>query len=122
MQTTFAGTRSNPQSKGAITGITVDNFTPEALSLGILQGMVDELYDFFEKMGADTSKAVVASGNVVQKNKAINWLLRDKFSSKVDVTAYQEEAALGAAMYGAVNVGAMTSEEAKSLIVYREDV
>ncbi len=122
VQTTFAGTRSNPQSKGAITGITVDNFTPEALSLGILQGMVDELYDFFEKMGADTSKAVVASGNVVQKNKAINWLLRDKFSSKVDVTAYQEEAALGAAMCSAVNVGVMTHGEAKSLIVYRKEI
>lgn len=122
VHTTFAGTRCNLQEKGAIKGITVNNFTPEALSLGVLQGMVDELYDFFQKMEVNTPKAIVASGNVVQKNKVINRLLRDTFSSKVNITAYHEEAALGAAMYGAVNVGAMTSEEAKSLIVYREDV
>ena len=121
VKTTFAGTRRDPRAKGTITGISVENFTPEALSLGVLQGMVDELYDFFAMMETDTSKAIVASGNIVQRNKAINWLLRDKFSSKVNITEHHEEAALGAAMCGAVNIGVMTHEEAKNLIVYKEE-
>ncbi|MEG0513710.1 MAG: FGGY family carbohydrate kinase [Clostridia bacterium] len=44
VSTLFAGTRKQPQARGSIQNIGVDNFTPQCLIQGVLHGMVDELY------------------------------------------------------------------------------
>lgn len=47
IRTTFDGTRTDPKSSGSIQGLTSDNFTPEAFTYGILEGMGDELYQMY---------------------------------------------------------------------------
>ena len=42
VNTQFLGTRQEPDRRGQIVGISVDNFLPELLVVGFLRGMVEE--------------------------------------------------------------------------------
>ena len=44
VETTFRGTRLNPDRTGAVLGITLENFTIEGLFWGFARGIVEELY------------------------------------------------------------------------------
>ena len=44
VETTFRGTRLNPDRTGAVRGITLENFTIEGLFWGFARGIVEELY------------------------------------------------------------------------------
>ena len=50
VETTFSGTRSDPAKRGSITGIGVDNFHPGAMTVGVLTGIIRELYEQYEQM------------------------------------------------------------------------
>ncbi len=99
--TTFFGTRENPDLQGAITRIGEDNFTPEAFSAGILYGMARELYELYQKMPHKGITKLIASGNGVRKNPNFCRVLEDVFKMKLTIPDHTEEAAYGAAMFGA---------------------
>ncbi len=101
VSTTFAGTRENPDIRGAITQIGEENFTPEALSAGILYGMAKELFDLYQKMPHKGITKLVASGNGVRKNPVLQAILEKVFSMTLTIPDHTEEAAFGAAMFGA---------------------
>ena len=116
VNTQFCGTRENPDIRGSILGIDEASFTPGALALGVVRGMVDELHDGFDPAAHPQLRRLVASGNAVRKNPMLRRLLHETFSMPLLLTAQQEEAALGAALLGGIAGGILSCAQAKSMI------
>lgn len=105
--TTFNGTRVNPNLRGSISNISEDNFTPEGLIYGVLDGMAQELYDMFCLIQNGTgirAAHIVASGNGLRKNKVLRDIFSHKFHADVTLAQYEEEAACGAAISASLSV------------------
>lgn len=103
VSTTFRGTRDCPGERGRITGLDEDNFTPEGLVYGTLEGMAGELYEMYEKIYRGTgirASHLVASGNGVRKNRVLQEIFRELFDADLELAPYEEEAACGAAVSG----------------------
>lgn len=108
VKTTFSGTRSNPDMRGSITNIGVENFHPGAMTLGMIQGILDELHEMYVEMCKATGKKatkLVGSGNGIRKNKLMQQLAEELYGMKMEIPLYQEEAAYGAALYSLVAAG-----------------
>ena len=119
VNTRFAGTRSNSTLKGAVTNISTDNFKPSQLTLGVLDGMVSELYDMYELMNFK-AKGIVGSGNGVRKNKKLTGIVENRFGGKMRMPAHSEEASLGAAIFALVSAGIFSNaKEAQQLVKYQ---
>ncbi|MBR5301981.1 MAG: hypothetical protein IKU38_04025 [Clostridia bacterium] len=116
VSTLFCGTREDPGLRGSIAGIGEDNFTPGALALGVLQGMADELHSGFDAAAHPHITCAVASGNAVRKNPVLRRVLGDTFSMPLSLPIQQEEAALGAALFGGMCAGMLTYPQAKAFI------
>lgn len=102
IRTTFSGTRSNPALRGSITNLSEDNFTPESLTYGVLEGMAQELYEMYETMHAGTgveAERLVVSGNGFRRNPVLLDICRKKFGATLSLAEFKEEAACGAAIY-----------------------
>jgi sedoheptulokinase len=98
--TAFCGLRNNPKQRGEISHITLDNFTPENFVYGFLQGIADELYPvFLEFLKKCNIRKIIASGNTVRKNLVFQKLLEKKYGLPLELTAFPEEAACGAAFF-----------------------
>lgn len=108
VKTTFSGTRSNPDMRGSIANIGVENFHPGAMTLGMIQGVLDELHEMYVSMCEATGKKatkLVGSGNGIRKNKLMQELAEEMYGMKMQIPLYQEEAAYGAALYSLVAAG-----------------
>ncbi len=101
VDTRFHGTRSNPTLRGSIREIDGDNFTPEALTLGILRGICAELYEIYRNIPKSNqdSKVLIGSGNGLRKNPVLQKIVEDTFGKKVYIPSFEEEASYGAALY-----------------------
>lgn len=118
VDTRFAGTRLNSEITGGISGITTENFTPSALTYGVLCGMADELLNMYEQMGVCKS-GIVGSGNGIRKNKTLVKIFEEKLGAKMKIPKHVEEAAVGAAMFGMVACGEFTTEkDVRKIICY----
>ncbi len=101
VKTTFSGTRVDPHETGSIQGIRLDNFHPAALIRGVLNGMTEELYDLYHILECKTNiprTKLIASGNAIRKNPALQAILQDRFGIPLTLVPHQEEAAYGAAV------------------------
>ena len=110
VNTRFAGSRSSGGGEtgaktGSIRNITPDNFTLEHLTCGFAQGVVDELYGFWQNRlkTADITN-MVGSGNVLRRSPLVRERLQKTFALPLSLTPFQEEAAVGAALYAAATV------------------
>ncbi len=101
VDTRFHGTRSNPAHRGSIEQINGDNFTPEALTLGILRGICAELYEIYRNIpkSIQDSKVLIGSGNGLRKNPVLQKIVEDTFGKKVYIPSFEEEASYGTALY-----------------------
>lgn len=102
VRTAFSGTRENPEDSGSMTGIRLDNFHPAALIRGVLSGMAQELYDLYRVIWQGTGIScarLVASGNGVRKNSALQDILQERFEMRLEIEPHEEEAAFGAALF-----------------------
>lgn len=100
VRTTFSGTRSNPEERGEITNIGVENFHPGALTVGVMVGILDELYQQYREMSRLTGKKaahLVGSGNGIRRNPLMQKLAEEIFGLPMEIPSCQEEAACGAA-------------------------
>ena len=99
VDTRFKGTRTDPGQRGSIRNISMDNFTPGHLVIGVLRGMVEELKDFYDRLPQDLqhSEGITGSGNAIRRNALLRRMIEDQFGKKVHLPAYQEEGAVGAA-------------------------
>lgn len=108
IRTTFSGTRSNPDERGSIQNIGVLNFTPAAMTLGMLKGILGELFEMYEvmceKKGSKPTK-LVGSGNGIRRNPLLQELAEEMFGMKLAIPVCKEEAAYGAALYSLVASG-----------------
>jgi len=109
IDTTFDGTRSAPARRGEISEIHRGNFTPRALTLGFIHGICRELYDLIPKEKMQKKTEIVASGGGVQRNEVIPAVLADLFELPVFRSRAKEEAAVGAALFSALNAGLLKS-------------
>ncbi len=101
VETTFDGTRINPESSGSIGNLNSDNFTPEDFTYGILEGMTTELYRMYITIQEGTNIEVehmIGSGNGLRKNSVLCEIIEEMFHNKLVLAACEEEAATGAAM------------------------
>ncbi|MCD7817436.1 MAG: hypothetical protein LUH07_00045 [Lachnospiraceae bacterium] len=108
IRTTFSGTRINPNERGSMYGIGVDNFCPGAMTLGMLQGILEELFSMYQEMCLMAEKKalhLVGSGNGIRKNPLMQELAQDLFRMPMDIPVCQEEAAYGAALQAFVSAG-----------------
>ncbi len=99
----FQGTRQNPTLRGSIGGLSMDNFTPAALTRAMLEGMTAELYEMYRRYlaaGGKTAK-MIGSGNGLRKNAHLQQCVREKFGQALLMSACREEAATGAALFAA---------------------
>ena len=101
VDTRFQGTRSNPDITGSITGITDGNFTPGALTVGVIRGIITELFNMYtamKKLTGRNAAAIVGSGNGLRKNEIMRRIAGEIFGLDVNIPKYQEEAARGCAI------------------------
>ena len=120
VNTRFAGTRADPNIRGSIVNISVENLTPSDLTVGVLNGMIEELYGLYRSMG-EKRNGIVGSGNGVRKNKTLAKIAEQVFGGKLRVPIYTEEAACGAALFALVACGKYRSaSDVQKLIQYEE--
>ena len=108
VDTSFAGTREHPEKRGSVSGISYDNFTPAALTRGVLNGMARELLTHYETMrkGLGISRSrIIASGNGMRLNPALQQTTEASFGMSLTLSSQTEEAACGAAVAGLSSIG-----------------
>jgi len=96
VDTRFDGTRVDPAVRGAMQGISLDNFTLANLSRAVLTGIVDELLGFLAPLGKAASEAfevVVASGNAIRKNPVLREIVRARACTAIGIWPDLGEAA-----------------------------
>lgn len=108
VETLFGGTRSHPEKRGKIMNISCLNWHPENLIRGFLEGMSQELYDFYQLLPnsiRERKTILVGSGNGIKRNPLLCQILEECFKCHLQVSACREEAALGACICGMVGNG-----------------
>ncbi|CAH1191634.1 Xylulose kinase [Paenibacillus auburnensis] len=112
VNTQFLGTRTNPEVRGSIGQISLDNFTPGHLAHAFLQGMIDELYAFYTTLTRLTGSAfkyAIGSGNALRANAVLCGKAQSTFKLPLALSHSPEEAAVGAALNAAVGAGGVES-------------
>lgn len=118
VSTKLCGTRSDPEQRGSVTNLGVDNFTPAALMNGFLGGMVSEITEMIEPIGFEAT-SLVGSGNGLRKNLPLRRRFSEALGAQMQIPLHREEAAFGAVLTALVACGAKpTLEEAQKLISY----
>lgn len=96
----FQGTRQDASIRGSISGLTPDNFTPEALIFSMLKGMARELFQMYLNYvnAGGTVKKLIGAGNGLRKNRYLQNCFSELFGQQLIMSAGAEEAATGAAL------------------------
>lgn len=101
IKTTFAGTRNHPEERGSIAGINTQNFGPGAMTVGMIRGILEELYEMYQQICQVTgrqAKYLVGSGNGIRRNGLMREMAEEIFEMPMTVQEYEEEAAYGSAV------------------------
>ena len=124
VDTTFNGTRRQPDKRGAITQIGLDNFTPAHLCDGVLTGMAQELHALYDQMRPCLPAAprrLIGAGNGLRLNPPLVTRMERSFGLPLSIPRHREEAAFGAALFAGTAAGVYPSiEQALSRIQYEE--
>lgn len=120
----FCGTRKNPELRGSITNISLDNLTPQALIRGFLYGIAEELYTMYQGICphlVEKPMYLVGSGNGIRMNPVLQKIFEELFEMKLRIPVHTEEAAYGTALFSLVAAGKKASlREAQELIRYEQ--
>jgi sedoheptulokinase len=118
VDTAINGTRLDPERRGAVSGITLDNLTMGNAVRGCVDGIVRELEDFRRDMGPvfDPVKSIVVSGSAVRKNSLFREALERHFNMEIRVPGFDGGAALGAALIGAAAAGHIELKDTAGII------
>ncbi len=98
----FNGTRENPDVRGSIGNIELDNLTTSHLVYAFAEAMVGELKDLLEENSLDRPEIlrhIVGSGNGIRRNPLVRRLIEELFHCRLFLSDLKEEAACGAALY-----------------------
>ena len=123
VDTRFSGTRLDPNLRGSISDIGVDNLTIANLSRGFVEGMVAELADMASAVRPGGSRQaagvsrfigitrIIASGNAVRRNPAVPDVIESIFGLPCYISTNREAAALGAAYSAAIGLGLVSKDD-----------
>ncbi len=100
IDTRFRGTRGNPDIRGTITQIGIDNFSVGHLAHGVMNGICNELYGFYEKIpdALRASDVMIGGGNALRHNAMLRETLADRFGMDLKLSQHLEESAVGASL------------------------
>lgn len=101
----FQGTRSEPELRASITNLSAENFTPRHMTWAMLEGMTKELHGMYRACcpkGEGIGKKLVGSGNGLRKNPYFRRIVSECFEMPLTMSECEEEAAVGAALYAAM--------------------
>ncbi len=104
----FCGTRENPKLRGNIENIGIENFTPENLIYGTLEGVAKELFDMYESektLLSASPTTLVCSGNGLRKSNLWRKIFTEYFNMTATLPRHSEEAAVGACVFASVASG-----------------
>jgi sedoheptulokinase len=111
VDTRFSGTRLEPNLRGSISDIGMDNFTVANLIRGFVEGMIRELADMVSAAGPKDFTEIIASGNAVRKNPVVSEVIESIFGLPCHISFSREEAALGAAYAAAISLGLVSKKD-----------
>jgi sedoheptulokinase len=96
----FNGRRTDAQARGVISNLSLTNFTPENLIVGFIEGIVDEIFEFYQKIPEQLKrkKFLIGAGNTIRFNKLLRRSLEDQFQRRLYIPKHREEAAFGACL------------------------
>lgn len=119
--TAFGGTRLTPSKRASIEQLSIDNFRPEYFCLGVLEGIVNELYEMYKSIDYKFKpKYLIGSGNGIRKNRVLQKLFEQRFEMEMKIPAHEEEAAFGAALTALAGAGAFGSiRDVQNFIKYK---
>lgn len=106
--TQFCGTREDPSVRGSISNLSINNFTPKHFTLGILGGIVDEIYSFYKIIETKLEKKpirLIGSGNALRMNDTLKKMVTNTFKMPLYIPLHNEEASYGAALFALVAAG-----------------
>lgn len=122
VDTAFSGNRTNPEKRGSIRNIDIENLTMSNLCDGVMYGIAEELYEMYKQMKPflkTKPNKIVASGNGIRLNRHLAQRFQYIFGMPLFVPSHKEEAAFGAALFGMCAAGNVDSmKEAQRLINY----
>ncbi len=118
----FAGSRAEPQRRAVWTGASPENFTPAHMARALLEGMARQFHTDCQRICRVRSRSfrhLIGSGNGLRENPVLTGSVADAFAISVQFPQHREEAALGAALVGAIGAGCFRSlDEAGMHIQY----
>ena len=85
--------------------MNLNNFTPSNLIYATLEGIAEILKDMINDSIINEKKYLVGSGNGLRRNAALKMIISRIFKKELVIPPFEEEAALGAAVNGAVASG-----------------
>lgn len=104
------GQRKDLSQKGSIEGLTATNFHPSYFITGFLKGLAEHYKSgYFPELKART-KFIYASGNGVKRNTLFRNIIEKTFECPLYAVSYNEEAAVGAALNGAMAIGIVNED------------
>ncbi len=104
----FAGTRTDPNARGRLTNISTENLDPGSFIGAVLNGIVSELRELFDRMKVERSE-IVGSGNGIRRNSAMRHTVSHVFGTAPRIPENREEAAFGAALTAGVGARVFSS-------------
>lgn len=101
----FQGTRTDPTRRAVIENLGTENFTPQSLLYGMLNGMTEELHAMYRRYTAQGRQGgkLYGSGNGLRRNPRLRECFERAFGQPITLSANEEEAACGAALFAAVH-------------------
>ena len=100
----FLGSRTDQHISGSVQSIDTQNLTPRNLVRATVNGMVDELYQYYQTASLPAT-SLHATGNAVRRNPLLGETIADRWGIAPLVSNEKEEAAIGAACLTSVNLG-----------------
>jgi sedoheptulokinase len=118
--TAFSGTRREPNLRGSIQNIGLDNFTPAHFISGVIDGIIEELYGLYRYFdGAGMRGRLIGSGNGLRKNPLMQKRIAARFGMPLSIPLHAEEAAFGCALYALTACGVYGDlAEAQRMVKY----
>lgn len=116
----FTGTRADPTLRGALTGLSAENFTPGHVARALLKAMAAIFHEgYLEIAGAlgGRRSQLVGAGNGLRQNDLLAEIVADAFGLPIVLPRHQEEAALGAAWAAAVGPGLLPDQRAAARLI-----
>ncbi len=112
------GTRRDPEVRGSITSIDLNNFTLPNLVAAAVDGIIGELYDFRRDLGDlfDDVQKIIAVGSEIRSSRLFRDSLEKQFGIEVVSMKTEDAAASGAALNAGIAAGYITREEKRKLV------